>query len=75
MTPRIHHYRRYSRNWIYVERRGLELLLGCNTNSHHIGWGSTNINSKNENLHDFIMSTGLIILYRETETFMAEDKR
>jgi len=50
----------------YAERRGLE-LLGCDTNSHHIGWGSTNINSKGKNLYDFIMSTGLIILNRGTE--------
>jgi len=55
----------------YAEERRLELLLGCDTNSPHIGRGSMNINPRGESLHDFFMSTGLIILNRGTEpTFM-----
>ncbi|KAL6268012.1 hypothetical protein P5V15_001090 [Pogonomyrmex californicus] len=48
----------------FVEERGLEVFLSCDTNSHHIGWGSTDINLKEESLHDFVMGTGLTILNR-----------
>ncbi|XP_018403024.1 PREDICTED: uncharacterized protein LOC108779950 [Cyphomyrmex costatus] len=55
----------------YAKERGLELLLGCDVNSHHIGWGSSNINPRGESLHKFIMDTGLMILNRGTVlTFM-----
>ena len=58
----------------YAEKSGLELLLGCDANSHHVGWGSSDVNSRGESLHDFIMSTGLIILNRGTE-FTFQDSR
>jgi len=55
----------------HAEEAGLELLLGCDANSHHVGWGSSNINPRGESLHDFILGKGLIILNRVTEpTFM-----
>ncbi|XP_032685213.1 uncharacterized protein LOC116850717 [Odontomachus brunneus] len=55
----------------YAEERGLEVLLGCDTNSHHVGWGSTGINPRGESLHEFVMDSKLIILNRGTEpTFM-----
>jgi len=44
----------------YTEGRGLELFLGHDANSHHTKWGSTNINPRGENLHDFIMHTGYL---------------
>ncbi|XP_032689122.1 uncharacterized protein LOC116852664 [Odontomachus brunneus] len=55
----------------YAEERGLEVLLGCDANSHHVGWGSTGINPRGESLHEFVMDSKLIILNRGTElTFM-----
>jgi len=33
---------------IHARRGGLELLLGCDANSHHLGWGSTDINPRGE---------------------------
>jgi len=55
----------------YAEGRRLELLLAQLVTQTLITWGSTNINPRRESLHDFFMSTGLIILNRETElTFM-----
>ena len=27
-------------------RRGRELIIGCNANSYHMMWGSTNINAR-----------------------------
>ncbi|XP_029157210.1 uncharacterized protein LOC114929713 [Nylanderia fulva] len=58
----------------YAERCGLNLLLGCDANSHHVGWGSSDVNSRGESLHNFIMSTGLILLNRGTE-FTFQDSR
>ncbi|XP_018405655.1 PREDICTED: uncharacterized protein LOC108782006 [Cyphomyrmex costatus] len=47
------------------------LLLGCDANSHHIGWGCSNINPRGESLHKFIMDINLMILNRGTvPTFM-----
>jgi len=55
----------------HVEEAGLELLLGCDANSHHVSWRNSNINPRGENLHDFILDKVLIILNRGTEpTFM-----
>ncbi|XP_032685834.1 uncharacterized protein LOC116850996 [Odontomachus brunneus] len=55
----------------YAEERRLEVLLGCDANSHHVGWGSTGINPRGESLHEFVMDSKLIILNRGTEpTFM-----
>jgi len=53
----------------HAEEAGLELLLGCDANSHHVGWGNSNINPRGESLHDFILDKELI--NRGTEpTFM-----
>ena len=59
----------YSKEW------RLELLLDCDANSHHIGWGSSNINSREESLHKFIMGTGLVILNRGYESIFMDSRR
>ncbi|XP_011299810.1 uncharacterized protein [Fopius arisanus] len=54
-----------------VKDERLELLLGCDENSHHLGWGSSNTNVRGEALNDFIMEKDLQILNRGKEpTFM-----
>ncbi|XP_011312971.1 uncharacterized protein [Fopius arisanus] len=54
-----------------VKDERLELLLGCDANSHHLGWGSSNTNARGEALNDFIMEKDLQILNRGKEpTFM-----
>ncbi|XP_011313302.1 uncharacterized protein [Fopius arisanus] len=54
-----------------MKESGLELLLGCDANSHHVGWGSSNTNAKEEALHNFIMEKDLMLLNRGTHpTFM-----
>jgi len=62
---------------VYTEKRGLELLLSCDANSHHIEWGSTNINLRGESLLTQSSNTGLIILNRGLKpTFWTvEDKK
>jgi hypothetical protein len=37
------------------------LIIGCDANSHHTSWGSTNIN-RVESLFNFIMANGLDIM-------------
>ncbi|XP_032690767.1 uncharacterized protein LOC116853705, partial [Odontomachus brunneus] len=59
----------------YAEERELELFLGCDANSHHVGWGSTNINQREESLHNFVMGTGLIILNRGTTPTFRDSRR
>jgi hypothetical protein len=39
----------------YASNKGLELLLGCDANSHHEVWGSNSINLRGESLLDFII--------------------
>ncbi|XP_020299283.1 uncharacterized protein LOC109863429 [Pseudomyrmex gracilis] len=60
----------------YAEARGLELLLGCDANSHHVRWGSTDTNLRGESLQDYLMGTGLTILNRGNEpTFLDSRKQ
>lgn len=52
------------------------LVLGCDTNSHHTLWGSSNINGYGEELLEFIASTNLEILNRGKEpTFVTKTRR
>jgi hypothetical protein len=41
---------------------GIKLLLGCDANSHHFLWGSSDINSRGNKLMEFIASYNLVIL-------------
>jgi len=51
----------------FVRKRRLELLLGCDANSHHLVWGSTDSNSRDVSLLEFIKDSGLHILNRGKE--------
>ncbi|XP_011313113.1 uncharacterized protein [Fopius arisanus] len=54
-----------------VKDEGTELQLGCDANSHHQGWGSSNTSTKGDALHDFLIVNNLLLLNREKEpTFM-----
>ena len=46
----------------YCKVRGLPLLLGCDANSHHKLWGSTDTNRRGEDLVDYLITTDLDIL-------------
>ena len=46
----------------YCKVRGLPLLLGCDANSHHELWGSTDTNRRGEDLVDYLITTDLDIL-------------
>lgn len=59
----------------YAKQRGLQLLLGCDANSHHVCWGSSNINPRGVSLHDFILGNELTILNRGTEPTFMDSRR
>lgn len=60
----------------YANNKGLELLQGCNANSHQEVWGSTNINHRAESLSGFIMCSKLHILNTGKEpTFLDSRKQ
>jgi hypothetical protein len=44
--------------------QGTHLIIGCDANSHHTSWGSTNINNRGESLFYYIMDNGLDIMNR-----------
>lgn len=46
----------------YCKSNSLPLLLGCDANSHHTVWGSTDTNAKGESLLEFILTSDLIVL-------------
>ena len=46
----------------YRKVRGLPTLLGCDANSHHKLWGSTDTNRRLEDLMDYIITNDLDIL-------------
>ena len=46
----------------YCSGRGLPLVLGCDANSHHIVWGSTDNNARGVKLFEYLMTTDLEIL-------------
>jgi hypothetical protein len=51
--------------------QGTHLIIGCDANSHHTSWGSTNINNTGKSLFNHIMANGLDIMNKgNTPTFV-----
>jgi hypothetical protein len=46
----------------YCNSNNIEILIGCDANSHNIIWGSSDTNSRGNTLMNFIASSGLLIL-------------
>jgi hypothetical protein len=51
----------------YCENENIQLLMGCDSNTHHTAWGSTNCNGTGEVLIEFLNSTTLEIFNRGSE--------
>jgi hypothetical protein len=51
----------------YCEKGNLHLVVGCDSNTHHSAWGSTNCDSRGEGLVEFLNSSNLEILNRGNE--------
>jgi len=55
---------------------GTHLIIGCDANSHHNSWGSTNINNRGECLFNYIMTNGLDIMNRGNRpTFVTSNRQ
>jgi len=55
---------------------GTHLIVGCDANSHHTSWGSTDINNRGESLFNCIMANGLDIMNRGNKpTFLASNRQ
>lgn len=48
----------------YCRNRGIKLIIGCDANSHHLNWGSTDTNARGDALFEFLSGTNLEILNR-----------
>ena len=46
----------------HSKTQNLELIIGCDANSHHTVWGSSNINKRGEKLLDYLASSSLQIM-------------
>ncbi len=46
----------------YCAERKLELLTGCDANAHHTVWGSSDVNSRGEDLCEYLMAQELLVL-------------
>jgi hypothetical protein len=51
----------------YCENENLYLIVGCDSNAHHVAWGSTNCIGRGEALIDFLNSLNMEILNRRSE--------
>jgi hypothetical protein len=51
----------------HCEREKLYLVVGYDSNSHNMAWGSTNCKGRGEALIDFVSSTNLEILNQDNE--------
>ncbi|XP_072392231.1 uncharacterized protein [Diabrotica undecimpunctata] len=48
----------------WCKSKNRQLIIGCDSNSHHTVWGSTGINSRGEHLLDYISANNLDIANR-----------
>lgn len=59
----------------YCSNSGRPLILGCDANSHHTLWGSTDINKYGTELVEFLVTTDLEILNQgNTPTFVTKTR-
>jgi len=60
----------------YYQDEQLPLIVGCDLNAHHTVWGSTGTNRRGEKLLEYLASTDLEILNKESEpTFCTAVRR
>jgi ribonuclease HI len=45
----------------HCENKGLPLIIGCDSNAHHLMWGSTDVNARGASLVEFLEGTDLCL--------------
>ncbi len=46
----------------YCAERKLEVLTRCEANFHHTEWGGSDFNPRGEDLHEYFMAQGLLVM-------------
>lgn len=60
----------------FCRRKNFHLIVGCDANSHHTAWGSTDINQRGESLFNFLLGEGLMVNNLGSEpTFVTKNQR
>ncbi|KAJ8912748.1 hypothetical protein NQ315_016704 [Exocentrus adspersus] len=60
----------------WCKNNNLPLIVGCDANAHHICWGSKDINQRGLDLLEFLNSSELDILNRDTKpTFVTRNRQ
>jgi ribonuclease HI len=59
----------------FAETNNIPIIIGCDANSHHVAWGSTDTNSRGTALLEYVASSKLEILNRGNEpTFVTRSR-
>lgn len=59
----------------FCTQQELQYIIGCDANSHHSSWGSTNTNKRGESLYDYLLDTDAIVLNEgDDPTFFANGR-
>jgi hypothetical protein len=75
MTLNLHPPREVERLVTGCRAEGTHLIIGCDANSHHTYWGSTNTNNRGESLFNYIMANGLDIMNRGNKPTLVTSNR
>jgi len=76
MIPRILPLTRESEKFVrYCEEENLYLVTGCDSNSHHTVWGSTNCTERGVNLLEIQNSSNLEILSQGNDSTYCSARR
>ncbi|KAG8225458.1 hypothetical protein J437_LFUL004459 [Ladona fulva] len=51
----------------FCKTKSCDLLVGCDSNSHHSVWGSSDVNPRGESLLEYLMTTELQLLNRGSQ--------
>ncbi|XP_055850621.1 uncharacterized protein LOC129915175 [Episyrphus balteatus] len=59
----------------FASKNKFDIILGCDSNSHHMQWGSTDTNTRGESLFEFIIEKNLLVANRgNTPTFVTKTR-
>jgi ribonuclease HI len=59
----------------YCDQNNIQVIIGCDANSHHVVWGSSDTNKRGEKLLEFILAADLSVLNRGNRpTFVTRNR-
>lgn len=59
----------------YCGKNGMKMIIGCDANSHHVVWGSSDTNRRGEKLLEFIIASDLCILNKGNRPTFIDRRR